>query len=155
MDGVHSIPTKFIITVLDLTVLINNWFVTQIFWMINMVIDWEEEVIVWCVRACVCADDVTKSGCTSSGLQEVNGWSGKRVSGTVVRKSLQPNLIKAAVRILAWTSLLFLLLFLLLFFHLSPLSYEFVRKCILNISISYYPIKEVNMKHSLSVSWIT
>lgn len=41
--------------------------------------------------------DMRKSAHTSSGLQEVNGWSLEKQIRAAVRKSLQPNLIKAVV----------------------------------------------------------
>ena len=55
----------------------------------------------WCM--CVGADrvDERNSVHSSSRLQEVNGWSVWRLIGAAVRKSLQPNLIKAVVYILA------------------------------------------------------
>lgn len=55
-----------------------------------------------------------KSAHTSSGLQEADGLSAKRLISAVVRKSLQSNLIKAVVCVLAQLSTLALFLFLFL-----------------------------------------
>lgn len=49
--------------------------------------------------------DVRKSAHTSSGLQEVSCWLEKRLIRAVVRKSLQANLIKVVVCVLALITL--------------------------------------------------
>lgn len=65
-------------------------------------------------------DDMRKSAHTSSGLQEVNCWLEKRLIRAVVRKSLQPNLIKAAVCVLAWIP--YLILFFFFFFATASVN---------------------------------
>lgn len=45
--------------------------------------------------------DMKKSAYTGSGLQEVSCWLEKRLIRAVVRKSLQANLIKVVVCVLA------------------------------------------------------